>query len=1159
MGVNAAGLNSKMTTFKKIISDLNPTIFFIEETKFKETGKLKALNYIVFEKVRDNCTGGGGIALGCVKDLHPALVREGKDGIEALSIEIFLKNIKIRCVVAYGPQENEIIEKKNAFWQFLDEEVHNAKMSGSAFILQFDGNLWAGNQIIPGDPRTQNKNGMFFKSFLERNNLIVVNSQPVCEGLITRKRFKNGVQEKSILDFFVVCSSILPYVTKMVIDEKKQYILTNYRPAKKNGRAIDSDHMTLYMDINIEYETIKPERQEIFNFKESEGQQIFKKLTTETKKYSECFDENNSFLDQVENWRSQLFYDIKKSFKKIRIRNKIKKPINLNIKNLINKRNTLMSKRETFCNLKEWEDEIEQINTKIAEFESEQIRNEILKRFAVFSQNPENINLTCMWKLLKKISPKVKPSMPTAKRNNKGEIITGPNEIKKLLAKEYENRLRLRPIRPGLEEMKSRKLLLFNHKLKFAENIKAANWTIKDLNKALADLKNEKSRDSEGLINEIFKDGVIGNDLKHSLLMMFNKMKAESIIPSFLKFANITTVPKSGSQLDPVNERGIFRVSVVRSIIMRMIYNDKYKVIDENMSECQMGGRKNKGCKSNIWIVNGIIHEISKSKNIKPIQLQIYDYKQMFDSMDLKEAISDIFDVGVRDNDLSLIYKANKQIEMAVKTPNGLTNRQSIKNSVLQGDTWSSIMASVQVDAICKDVEKAGLGFRYKNSLEISALALVDDIICVTEAGFKAAEMNAVINAKTAEKHLQFGILKCKSMYVGKDIFRSVLDTELYVDKWKVEYLEDKDTSEEKLIETFEGPIPIGKVSAQKYLGFVISATGDNMENIKAVKKRSYGTIQKLLTKLESLKLRNYYFECSLLFLNVMLRPSILYACETYYNLTEPQIRQLERIEEQFLRKVFKTSKSCPIVQLYLEAGHIPARFEIKRMRLLFLKNILQQKPSSMIYNFFQLQVSNPTRGDWASACLKDLKELRIYESLPEIQEMNKTKFNKLLKERIKENALSYLLKKQGTKGKDILYKNIEMADYLQPYSKISIEEKQKIFEMRNKMTQIPNNYLNGEKKVKCVCDMIEDMSHIYECRILNTGNETKIEYGEIYRENIVKQIEILRIFENNLEKRRKMQNIGIEERKEKRKGEKRIFPCDLLKDPLNCKRFRYG
>ena len=49
--------------------------------------------------------------------------------------------------------------------------------------------------------------------------------------------------------------------------------------------------------------------------------------------------------------------------------------------------------------------------------------------------------------------------------------------------------------------------------------------------------------------------------------------------------------------------------------------------------------------------------------------------------------------------------------------------------------------------------------------------------------------MNAIINAKTAEKYLQFGILKCKSMYVGKDILRSVLDTELYVDKWRIEYM----------------------------------------------------------------------------------------------------------------------------------------------------------------------------------------------------------------------------------------------------------------------------------------------------------------------------------------------------------------------------------
>ena len=47
----------------------------------------------------------------------------------------------------------------------------------------------------------------------------------------------------------------------------------------------------------------------------------------------------------------------------------------------------------------------------------------------------------------------------------------------------------------------------------------------------------------------------------------------------------------------------------------------------------------------------------------------------MFDSIDLEEALSDIYDTGVDDDTLALLYQANKEIHMAVKTPGGLTNR----------------------------------------------------------------------------------------------------------------------------------------------------------------------------------------------------------------------------------------------------------------------------------------------------------------------------------------------------------------------------------------------------------------------------------------------------------------------------------------------------
>ena len=99
--------------------------------------------------------------------------------------------MKIRCCNAYGFQENENVDKKDAFWTYLDEEVREAENAGSGFLLHFDGNLWAGSEIIPGDVRPQNKNGRLFQQFLERNkNLTVVNSLPLCQGVITRSKKK---------------------------------------------------------------------------------------------------------------------------------------------------------------------------------------------------------------------------------------------------------------------------------------------------------------------------------------------------------------------------------------------------------------------------------------------------------------------------------------------------------------------------------------------------------------------------------------------------------------------------------------------------------------------------------------------------------------------------------------------------------------------------------------------------------------------------------------------------------------------------------------------------------------------------------------------------------------------------------------------------------
>ena len=86
----------------------------------------------------------------------------------------------------------------------------------------------------------------------------------------------------------MVCDRVLPFVKKMVIDESKQYILTNYQQAKCGGKAKDSDHFTEYMDIDLNFVSEKPERIEIFNFKDEKSQLNFRKSTTETEDFTNC-------------------------------------------------------------------------------------------------------------------------------------------------------------------------------------------------------------------------------------------------------------------------------------------------------------------------------------------------------------------------------------------------------------------------------------------------------------------------------------------------------------------------------------------------------------------------------------------------------------------------------------------------------------------------------------------------------------------------------------------------------------------------------------------------------------------------------------------------------------------------------------------------------
>ena len=101
--------------------------------------------------------------------------------------------------------------------------------------------------------------------------------------------------------------------------------------------------------------------------------------------------------------------------------------------------------------------------------------------------------------------------------------------------------------------------------------------------------------------------------------------------------------------------------------------------------------------------------------------------------------MNDLYDSGIVDDQLALIYEANKKNRVAVKTPYGFTERVNIEKIVLQGEVFGPLQCSVQVDKIAKEcIDENKFLYSYKETVEIPPLSMLDDLACVAESGVRS-------------------------------------------------------------------------------------------------------------------------------------------------------------------------------------------------------------------------------------------------------------------------------------------------------------------------------------------------------------------------------------------------------------------------------------
>ena len=119
---------------------------------------------------------------------------------------------------------------------------------------------------------------------------------------------------------------------------------------------------------------------------------------------------------------------------------------------------------------------------------------------------------------------------------------------------------------------------------------------------------------------------------------------------------------------------------IFRSILEKLIYNDEYHTIDSNLTDSNVGARKSRNIRDNLFVVYAVLNSVKRG-NEEAVDVGAYDVEKYFDALWTYECINDLYEAGLKNDKLTLLFNMNQTAQVAVKTAHGMIERVKIQNS----------------------------------------------------------------------------------------------------------------------------------------------------------------------------------------------------------------------------------------------------------------------------------------------------------------------------------------------------------------------------------------------------------------------------------------------------------------------------------------------
>ena len=197
-------------------------------------------------------------------------------------------------------------------------------------------------------------------------------------------------------------------------------------------------------------------------------------------------------------------------------------------------------------------------------------------------------------------------------------------------------------------------------------------FSAEEFNKALKDLKNNKSSSFDQITNEILK--LSCKIYKNAFLKLFNSIGRVGLYPVSWKKDILHPIHKSNEKDDPNNFRGISIASCFGKLFIKLMINRlQYFLDDKNAISKQQGsGKKNTRTSDHLMVIKYLIDKIVKGQK-KKLYACFVDVKKAYDCTNREILFHKLLmDYGVGGNFLRVLQSMYDNAEVFVRVNEGL-------------------------------------------------------------------------------------------------------------------------------------------------------------------------------------------------------------------------------------------------------------------------------------------------------------------------------------------------------------------------------------------------------------------------------------------------------------------------------------------------------